>query len=299
MVELDLSDSVIEGASFGYSTFETEFEGERQEFQTYFETIGGEGNPPMLMIHGIGGGSSLFQYRRNINFFAVQGYKVYAIDLLGFGRSSHPKGRYLGHNLRDQITQFIETEFDESPVVIANGLSAAHVIRIAAESPELVKDLVLVAPTGYGRLDRENPETRELGIFDTPLGDFVFWLLGNDNYQKFFLRDAFANEASLTPEVLANSDMNIKAPDSQWVVFSFISGALDQDVSQLWPTTSQRSLIAWGEDATITPVGDLEKFVAARGDTESLVLADAKILPNDDRSEVFNPAVLAFLQDAN
>lgn len=296
MVELDTSSTIVEGTASGYSVFETEFEGERLEFQTYFETLGVEGNPPILMIHGIGGGSSLFQYKNNINFFAAQGYKVYAIDLLGFGRSSHPKGRYLGQNLRDQITQFIETEIDAAPIVVANGLSAAHVIRLAAESPELISDLVLVAPTGYSGLNRPNPESRELGIFDTGIGDFVFWLLGNENYQRFFLLDAYANEASLTPEVLENSDINIKAPDSQWVVFSFISGALDQDVTTYWPETMQKTLITWGKDATITPVNDLTVFLDNREDVQSFVFEDAKLLPNFDRAEAFNDEMLSFIK---
>jgi len=295
-VELDLSNSIVDGARSGYSSFETEFEGEKQVFQTYFETLGVEGNPPMLMIHGIGGGSSLFQYKNNINFFAAQGYKVYAIDLLGFGRSSHPKKKYIGQNLRDQISQFVENEMEQAPVVISNGLSAAHTIRIAAESPELISDMILVAPTGYSSLNRSNPESRELGIFDSPLGDFVFWLLGNDNYQRFFLLDAYAGDASLTPDVLESSDVNIKAPDSQWVVFSFISGALDQDVSEYWPLIQQDTMIVWGEDATITPVEDLDIFLQNRENVKSLVVEDAKLLPNFDRAILFNNEVLDFLK---
>lgn len=45
------------------------------------------------MVHGIGGGSSLFQYRRNAPQVADAGYRVYALDLLGFGRSSRPERR--------------------------------------------------------------------------------------------------------------------------------------------------------------------------------------------------------------
>ena len=296
MVELDLSNTVIEGATSGYSSFETEFEGESQTFQTYFETMGFSGQPPIVMIHGIGGGSSLFQYKQNVAYFAAKGYKVYAIDLLGFGRSSHPKGKYTGQNLRDQISQFIETEMDQAPIVVANGLSAAHVIRLAAETPDLISDMVLVAPTGYSSLRRPNPESRELGIFNSPLGDFVFWLLGNDNYQRFFLLDAYAGEDSLTPEVLENSDINIKAPDSQWVVFSFISGALDQDVADYWSQTEQKSLIVWGADATITPVEDLDSFIDNREDAQSLVVEGVKLLPNFDMPKLFNDEVLAFLK---
>ncbi len=36
------------------------------------------------------------------------------------------------------------------------------------------------------------------------------------------------------------------AEGARWIVFSFISGSLDQDVSELWPATTQPALLVWG-----------------------------------------------------
>lgn len=46
---------------------------------------------PIVLVHGFG--LSSFHYRRNIPILA-KNYKVYAIDLLGFGKSSKPITQY-------------------------------------------------------------------------------------------------------------------------------------------------------------------------------------------------------------
>ena len=51
----------------------------------YYEK--GQGQP-LLLVHGIG--QSLYTWHKNIDYFSEKGYRVIAIDLAGFGYSSHP-----------------------------------------------------------------------------------------------------------------------------------------------------------------------------------------------------------------
>ena len=48
---------------------------------------------PFLLVHGFG--ASGFHWRKNVNALATAGYRVYAIDLIGFGLSSKPIVEYL------------------------------------------------------------------------------------------------------------------------------------------------------------------------------------------------------------
>ena len=212
------------------------------DYQTYFERLGRDVSEPILMVHGIGGGSSLFQYRHNVPFLAQQGYRVYALDLLGFGRSSRPAIRYTQDLHRSQIEAFIEDVIQEPTIIVANGLSAAHSIRLAAERPDLVKALVLITPTGYTELARPQDEARvrQFNSLSGVLGDILYSVAIADNWQKFFLRDAYASEESLTPEVLKVYDQYLKVENAKWVVLSFITGNLDQDVSSFWPKLPSR-----------------------------------------------------------
>ena len=267
------------------------------EVQTYFERTGRTGGQPVLLIHGIGGGSSLFQYRKNSTALTNAGYEVYALDLIGFGRSSRPAGRVTQDDHVRQIETFITELIAEPAVIVANGLSAAYSIRLAAERPDLVEALVLIGPTGFERLARPQTEERVLSFerFEGVLGETLYQVLLADNIRDIFLLDAYAGQESLTPEVINEFDTQLRVENAKWIVLSFITGNLDQDVSGLWSSVEQPSLIVWGADAETTPLEDSEDFLAARADTGLVVVDNAKLVPNEDQPELFNAAVLEFL----
>jgi len=266
------------------------------ELVTGYEVLGS--GPPVVMVHGIGGGSSVFQYRRNAPVVADAGYRVYALDLLGFGRSSKPERRTTQDDLVAQVTSFLEGVVGQPAVLVANGLSAAHAIRIAAERPDLVTALALIAPTGYRSLNRPQDDARErtFDLFANPVVSELFTgLLVDDEVQRFFLLDAYADEGSLTDEVLASYDRNLRTEDARWIVFSFVSGSLDQDVSGFWPATRQPALLVWGTAPGFSSYADAEEFVLARPGAQLVLLRDAALLPNEERSEAFNEVLLGFL----
>jgi len=252
----------------------------------------------VLLVHGIGGGSSLFQYRKNTEALTRAGFEVYALDLIGFGRSSRPATRITQNDHIAQIQAFIEETIGEPTIIIANGLSAAYSIRLAAESPEWAEALVLIGPTGYGRLDR--PQTgarvRAFNTLSGFLGNLLYGILIADNWQRFFLIDAYAGPESLTPEVLEEFDTQIRVPNAKWIILSFVSGNLDQDVSEYWPEVEQPGLIVWGAQAETTPASDAERFLEARPDVPLTIIDGAKLLPNEDQPGAFNEAVVAFLK---
>lgn len=279
---------IIPGARMGFSEFQT-------DLKTYYETLGEDG-PPILLIHGIGGGSSLFQYRKNAQAFVDAGYKVYAIDLLGFGRSTRPVGRYTQLLLTKQIESFIRSEIGQPSVVVANGVAGAYTVRIAAEQPELISKMILVGPTGISRQTRPQNQDRidqyELISFFGPL---VYGLFTTSFGQKFFLDQAYYSDASYTQEVVETYDFNLKAPNAEWVVYSFATGSLDDDIGAVWPAVKQPTLLLWGEVGGYTDKADAEGFLNLRTGVESAVLPLSRLLPNEDNPEVFNQTVINFL----
>ncbi|CAA9575618.1 MAG: hypothetical protein AVDCRST_MAG86-2147 [uncultured Truepera sp.] len=265
------------------------------DYTTYYETFG-EGES-VVLVHGIGGGSSMFQYRKNAAALVDAGFKVFALDLLGFGRSSRPAVRYTQDLLVGQLTEFLERVPEAPAAVVANGLSAAYAVRIAAERPELISKLVLISPTGYERLSRPQNEERVAAFrrFRGFLGGVFNTFLLDPGTQRFFLLDAYAGPRSLTEEVLASYDDNLRVENARWVIFSFVSGNLDQSVTRLWPVVTQPVLMLWGDEATTTPIGDAQDFIEARPRTTLLPIRGVKLLPNEDRPRVFNQVVTSFL----
>ena len=111
-----------------------------------------ESSIKVLLIHGIGAGSSSFTWRKNFDALSAV-FRVYAIDLLGFGSSEKPAtADYSSQLYTDLIRDFV-TDVIGCPVsIIASSLGAAYAVQAANEQPELVESLVLISPTGAGNL---------------------------------------------------------------------------------------------------------------------------------------------------
>lgn len=116
--------------------------------QTVYYTKAGsrqEGKPALLLVHGFG--ASTDHWRKNIAQLQ-QDFEVWAIDLLGFGRSAKAKLEYSADLWRDQLYDFI-TEVIKKPVVLAgNSLGGYVSLCVAAQYPSSVAGLILLNSAG-------------------------------------------------------------------------------------------------------------------------------------------------------
>ncbi|MGF1478004.1 MAG: alpha/beta fold hydrolase [Cyanophyceae cyanobacterium] len=111
----------------------------------YVKAGNNEQSPPLLLVHGFG--ASTDHWRKNIA--ELQGeFEVWAIDLLGFGRSAKPGLQYSGELWRDQLHDFI-TQVIERPVVLAgNSLGGYAALCVAAQRPLAAAGLILLNSAG-------------------------------------------------------------------------------------------------------------------------------------------------------
>ena len=138
---------------------------------------------PVVLIHGIYAGASSFEYRRVFDLLA-RDFRVYAVDLLGFGQSQRPSLVYtptLYETLvLDFLTQVVGAA-DHPAFVVASSLSAAFTIRAAAERPSHFSRLVLIEPTGIeSRTGPVAPPVQRalLAILRSPIiGQAIYQLL--------------------------------------------------------------------------------------------------------------------------
>ena len=103
---------------------------------------------PMLMVHGVRVSASNYEFRKNFEFFTQVGYRVYALDLLGFGLSDRPAITYTNEVYVALIRDFVRDVIDQKTHVMASGLSAAFMIVAADRHPELFGSLILIEPIG-------------------------------------------------------------------------------------------------------------------------------------------------------
>lgn len=76
---------------------------------------------PLLLVHGFG--ASIGHWRKNIPVLAAGGYRVYAIDLLGFGSSDKPALNYTVELWQEQLKDFWTAHIQEPTVLWATRLA--------------------------------------------------------------------------------------------------------------------------------------------------------------------------------
>lgn len=101
--------------------------------------------PPLLFVHGFG--ASTDHWRKNLAGLCKD-FEVWAIDLLGFGRSAKPKLAYSGDLWRDQLSDFITEVIRQPAVLVGNSLGGYASLCAAAQRPQTAAGLVLINSAG-------------------------------------------------------------------------------------------------------------------------------------------------------
>ena len=101
--------------------------------------------PPLLLVHGFG--ASTDHWRKNISELS-QDFEVYAIDLLGFGRSQKPAWEYSGDLWRDQLHDFITENIQRPTAIAGNSLGGYSSLCVAAGYPQSVAGIILLNSAG-------------------------------------------------------------------------------------------------------------------------------------------------------
>ncbi len=101
--------------------------------------------PPLLLVHGFG--ASTDHWRKNIAELH-QDFEVWAIDLLGFGRSAKPNLQYSGDLWRDQLHDFIIDVIGQPTVLAGNSLGGYAALSVAAQPSSMAAGLILINSAG-------------------------------------------------------------------------------------------------------------------------------------------------------
>jgi pimeloyl-ACP methyl ester carboxylesterase len=261
----------------------------------------GDGEPAILLIHGISAGASSHEYRVLAPLLAEH-RRVITLDLLGCGLSGHPNIDYSADLFVDQIIAAL-CEFTSSPAIVAgSGLGAAFAIRAAVRVPKQISHVIAICPEG---LNEQHSGVRAIlhgsggTIMRSPvLGEAISNAFATTaSLRRELTRHVYADQASVTPEVLAHYYALTHQPGARFVPAAYTAGALSCDVARDLPFIGAPLLICWGTRASRSNSPEnADEYMQLAVDARLVMFAHSATRPHEEEAEAVAAAIEAFLE---
>lgn len=203
----------------------------------------------LFFLHGLGGGSSAYEWSQVYPAFATE-YRILAPDLLGWGRSAHPVRDYQPEDYINTIAQFIENTCNTPVTAIASGLTAAFTIRAAIARPELFKSLILVTAAGLNEINRDYQQNFFTQLAGTPIVDRLLYSVGVANsfgIRSFLEQRQFAVRERVSEEIVEAYLQSARQPNAEYSALSFVRGDLCFDLTQYIARLTIPTALIWGQ----------------------------------------------------
>ncbi len=173
-------------------------------FGNIYYTKSGSG-APLLLIHDTTPSSSSYEWSELIDCLSKQ-YTVYAIDLIGCGRSDKPNFTYTNYLYVQLITEFIKEVIGEKVNVAASNYSTSFTILACYSNPDLFNKIMLINPPSVKKLNRIPDKKSKIikYLLDLPIiGTTLYYILSSkDNIEYTFTEDYLDNPFHLQQKQL-------------------------------------------------------------------------------------------------
>ncbi len=232
------------------------------EYRVRYQTVG-EGEP-VVLVHGLSG--STLWWRRNVPELA-QYYRLYLVDLPGFGAGRRKHGRFALRQAGDWLLAWMDAIGLKQTHLIGHSMGGYICMEIAAHRPNVVSRLVLVSPA-------YKASTNSVLGYTKLLLDALRYLT-----PRFFPILAF-DSLRAGPITLLKATQEIIA----------------LNVSEEIPRITEPVLLVWGENDTLVPPSLGHILRAELPNARLLTLKHAAHVAMFDQPQTFNAAVKAFLR---
>ena len=281
-----------------------------ESWRCHWRCTGAADRPALVLLHGFGASSG--HWRDNAEAIAAAGYRVYAMDLLGFGQSDQPGGRLDNRLWSRQLQCFLEQIVGKPAVVAGNSLGSLVGLTTAVFRPELViavaaaplPDPTLLSPLPLRRSPWSRRWQRWLVLLVSrclPLG-LLIAVLRQNPLLRMGLASAYAGSERIDNELV----QLIRWPASRSTAGRAL-GAMVRGMAlrparatapQLLLRLNRPLLLLWGRRDRLVPPVIAERVVqqAPAGLAELHWLDGLGHCPHDEAPETFNTALIGWLK---
>jgi pimeloyl-ACP methyl ester carboxylesterase len=264
----------------------------------HYKTAGA--GPPVVLVHSVDVGSSCVEWRRNIEPLSAS-FKVYAVDLPGFGRSEVPEESLRAELYLRFLQDFVQYASDQfashhAVRIVASGGGAAYAATLARRHPSLVDRLVLISPTGLSV------------CHPNPLGPIAFRALGlplvsavpastssRSGILEHLQHDVYGDDLRASMNEVDARYWVSHRPGASKVERARLASLLNVNLRSVIGHFRQPVLLAWGRRAKCPPVDEVDTWKEQHERTLPCIFEQSGLCPHLEESTKFNEAALDFL----
>ena len=254
----------------------------------------GDGETTVLLLHGLG--SCVETWKYTIGALAPY-HRVYAVDLVGSGRSDKPPASYSLTYQAQFLKAFMDTVGIDRARLIGNSMGGGVALQFALLFPAQVEKLVLANSLGLGKeialtlriaslpfpslLLRPSRPSTAIALKQCVYDSSVI----TDDWVEFFFQIA------MLPGIQKALHMQIQANINFWGVCPKVYGSI---VAQL-ATINAPTLIIWGQQDHVLPVAHAQVAAELLPNTKLEIFDSCGHWPQVERAEDFNTLTREFL----
>lgn len=252
---------------------------------------------PIVLLHSMHLGASRREWRPQVERLAKE-YRVYSIDMVGYGQSDKPTKPWTAYQYAVQLHKFM-TEVVKSPAILvaANG-SADIALVLSMLYPTDIKKLVLISPEGIGQGFATAQDVEPLKKLLLPIAGTQIFL---DNTTKKSIQhmaeQLFWQTEHMPTDFVDNLYQNARYGKGAKASFAaYRTRFFAADTRRAFSELTVPFLLIWGEKNQTNPVKYLEDAEQMQDKGEFLLFEDTASLPHLENPKAFYRILIEFLQ---
>mgnify|MGYP005732970331 FL=1 len=278
-----------------------------QGWNCHWRVCGPQGGQPILLLHGFGASSG--HWRHCAPQLVDLGWRVYGLDLLGFGASDQPS-RPLDNRLWGlQVSAFLNQVVGSPAVLVGNSLGALTALTAAVLTPSQIR-AVVAAPLPDPALLREPPQRQVpwqrrwqrrllwLVLHVLPL-ELIVPLIARTPLLKIGLQGAYLRPVGRDRELLRLIAAPARRPTAAGALRGMSLGMGCRPwrftAPQLLRKLQSPMLLIWGRQDRFIPLAIGEKVASENPRLELAVIDECGHCPHDETPEQFLDVMLNWL----
>lgn len=260
--------------------------------RVHYQEAGQRNARPLVLIHGFA--SSTIVWSKVFLPLADAGFRVIAIDMLGFGYSGKPRnGEYTIAGQAKLLIGLLDQLGIKRATLVGSSYGGAVAVTCALDYAPRVERLVLI-----GTVNNNRPLNYKLmRVFGSPVfGDVVSPLLiGSRRLLRRRMKRVYDRHAWVLDERRVDArHLPLRAARTQRAIIRTVRGWDAERISRDAHLIRKPTLLLWGDNDREIPLADGERLHEEIPGSRLIVFLNCGHLPHEEYPEAFTKVVADF-----